>query len=298
MIGIVDLIVIQTLRDGFDFVSKNPHHIRFALGGYQSCPLMVSEHIFKESVEFIKNNRIYIGPYHELKAEDQISLAVQAQGREKEQFIGDVGYSQEIAELQGSATTYSSFTAQGFTTDRDGLIVPLSYNLEKTVWIGQFIGNHQFSSVIVGLVKTASNYMICLRDVVPEGTDLRGWSTFSDVSGVVGDVGQSMDDVQVSLSLLTHGDPSVHRLYSVMTRYILKRSRMQLISYGLYNPTFSYSACQLVDTDLMRFESMISISGLFVDAWIEGERNATDRTSRMTIEWIATSPGKSDVPLG
>lgn len=299
MIGMSDLLLIQVLREGFDFLSKNPHHIRFALGDYEGCTLKISEHILKESVSFFQNNAVYIGPYYDIQQNSPLGIAVQSQGSENELFVGDYGFTQELTEFRRPPTVFSSFTATSITEDRMGLIVALSYNLDSKVWIGQFVSHSSLVSKVVGIVKYSTHYLICLGDSIPEGADLRGWKTSSDLGGTIADMGVSGDNVQVDMSLFSYGDPSIHRLLSVLTRYILKQNRLKLIHTGLQKPTLSYSAMQCTDIEQFRYESTVRLSCIVFDYWIASERLITDSSStRIDLDFIATSPPKADVPLG
>jgi hypothetical protein len=307
MFGISDLIVVSVIKDGLDFLSKNPYHLQFILGAFCSDPIrnQVGDSHIKECIDFVTQNRIQVAPYYQLDMKRRPCIGVVASGAEAMQFLGDAAYDSSCGDPCAilPPRVYCSFDAVGIKgIRRDVLLVPQELKLETKLWPGLHITNGPFSANLIGTKTNKSgNTELYLDTELPTGIALRGWSAQSDVRSRGVKVSASTDDVRVQMTLTTTGDLGVHRLLSIVLRYCLKRGRPFFDKNGLQVATYTYTPPIMSEQSEIEFESTCTIDGKFTDHWIESEFDVPDSAGDIQVNMIAhpISPpaGREDVDL-
>ena len=292
MFGLADMLTVEVIKDGLAHLKRNPYHLEFILGSFCGPPLgpvVGPEHI-KQCIEFITENRIQVAPYYEIDMKRRPSIAVVAQGREEQQFIGDFGDqgSANIAEYNLPPRIYVEFDPLSFTDDMQGMIVTRDLRLDEKLWPGIFLTNGTVTAKMRGmLVRDGYPTTIYLEDKLPEGTSLPGWKAVSSPRGKGVVCSASTDLVTVQMTLTTTGELSVHRLMSVVLRYCLKRGRMTFEKYGMQVPTFSYTPPIVSEQTELEMESTYTIESKFTDLWIDHEFDLNDAGANVLVSATA-----------
>lgn len=290
MFGIADLITCAVIKNRLEFYAKNPLHLEFVLGGFCSSPLleMVGVDHLKHCIDFVVNNEIHVAPYYQLDATKRPSIAIVASGAENQQFIGDFGRFEQLAEKRLPPRVYASFDAKDIVNFRTGLAVSADLHLEEKLWPGLVITNGKFYATLRGVyVADGKETMIHLEEEIPEGTALNGWraQSFAREKGI--EVHSSMDAVTVQGQLATTGDPSVHRLLGVVLRSCLKSGRHIFDAYGMQVATFSYQPIVASETTELEFTSNFQIEAKFTDSWISREFDLSDPSDNLIFTTMA-----------
>jgi hypothetical protein len=110
----------------------------------------------------------------------------------------------------------------------------------------------------------------------------------------------STDMVTVQMNLCTTGDPSIHRLLSIVLRYCLKSGRMDFENMGFQVPIISYTTLLPSEQTELEWESTYTIEGKFTDSWIDREYLLNDDTDNIDLHVIAVpvNPNNEVVPIG
>jgi hypothetical protein len=162
-----------------------------------------------------------------------------------------------------------------------------------------YIKNGDYATRLQGIKPgvNGADDTLYLKDTIPTTVLLKGWQAQSSerYRGIT--LNASMDDVTVQCKLTTNGDYSLHRLFSVVLRYCLKRGRLIFDSYGMQVASFSYTPPMLSDQDEMEYESVCTINCKVTDTWIEKDWITPDDAGKITIELFAHSnqPDTEDV---
>jgi hypothetical protein len=305
MFGMSDLITCAVIKEGLEFFSKHPTHLEFILGGFCQEPLysMVGADHLHECISFVTQNKINVVPYYQLDGVNRPCIAVVSSGNEVQQFIGDFGRFGDLPSERLPPRVYAMFDALGIDNFRTGLLVSSALGLEKLLWPGVLITNGAFSATLRGINTTDGQpTRVHLESEIPENTPLNGWRAQSFVREKGIEVHNSMDQVNVQCQLITTGDPSIHRLLSVVLRACLKRGRPTFDKYGMQIATFGYQPIQPSENTEMEFTSVYSVEARFTDSWIYKEFDLADPSANVlvcsTVVPVEVIPDvKEEVPL-
>ena len=124
---------------------------------------------------------------------------------------------------------------------------------------------------------------------------LKNWSFKSQHSTRVAVVGASGDSVNIGVLLKTTGDIQLHKLFSLVMRYILKKGRMTLESQGLQVATITQSPpSEEGSTQDIAFTTTFSIKATAFDFWIEKTVSLPDKVC-LHIDGVSTQDNSSIV---
>jgi len=295
MFGVADITTVAIIEHKLRELSRNPEHLAFILCGYSRDPLLVdyigSEYI-KDAMDFVMNNKITVIPYYSLDLQQLPNISVVASGHEDQQYVGDYGYTTKLCPLKPS--TLTSWDADSYESN----IIHLSpeYKIHKKIWVGAYVNNGTFTSKIEGILESGSIYV---KDDVPSTLPLKGWKAQTGGSDKNYIVSSSTDKIEINCQLTSNGDPSVHRLLSVVLRYILKSSRLTFDRMGIQNAHISYSPIMVQEQESIIFQSTYNISGDYTDSWIDREDISLDTGMNTCINLVAVTdnPVMTDVDL-
>lgn len=303
MFGQADLLTVAVINAGLEHFKRNPFQLEFVLGAFNNFPLceVVGANHMKHCVDFITNNRIQVAPAYQLDTKRRPSIGVVYQGREGQQFMGDVGTIQApIAKFKLPPRVYVQFDVITFGSDRSVLVVQAGV-LEK-IWPGLLLVNGQHTARIRGArTIEGGRSEIYLTEKLADDAPLRGWraQSLEREKGIV--AGASQDDITLMLTLTTTGDPSLHRLLALVVRAVLKRGRPLFDEYGLQVATFSYNPPMVTDPTEFEMESVFTIEAKYTDLWVEKEFDLMDDTDNIVLGVTAVpqppTDGRGDVEL-
>lgn len=288
MIGVLDLFAVSVLDNKFKELVQHPDRIEYMLCGFhinQNMFDFVGAEYIKNSIEFLLNNKVTIIPYYNLDAMKNPTIAVISSGGESQQFIGDYGFQADAQQtVKNSPLIIAEFTATTIS-GKDMTVAP-ELKLNEKLWPGVVITNGEFSNTVEGIMDAST---ICFRDEFPENISPENWTAQTSGTDRRYVINASTDSVSVQCKLTTHGDPSLHRLMSVILRGIIKSARLDFESIGFQNTKVSYGSMVLTNQDDLTFESVVTIDGIFTDHWILREYDTIDASSNIGIDMTVTS---------
>jgi predicted DNA-binding helix-hairpin-helix protein len=289
MFGIADLIVVAGMKDALDFLSKNPKHIEFILGAFNSDKIshIVGKKHIDDCVRYIVNNRIEVAPYYQMDIKKRPSLSVVASYTESQQFVGDQGRTEYSMSLP--ARIYETFTVKRI--EDQTLYVSPELALEDKLWLGLHItkGNSIYKLRGILAREGQDTQLVLDRTIKSSDNTIEPWHAASARNDKIYSINSSQDDVQVQMNLQTIGDASTHRLLATVIRYCLKKQRLWLDSYGLQVSTFSQTPPILTEEGESEFQTVFTIQSKFTDSWIDYEKDLPDPTANIKIELEAES---------
>lgn len=300
MFGIADLVTVFVIKDGLEFLSKNPDHIYYIFAGFDHAPIntMVSPDHIKSVVEYISKNAINVGTHYDLDIQKLPSVAVVSSGVEEMQFIGDYGQTDTCRPIVAQPTVFASFDIK--SASEDSIFVSYYENLDKKLWIGLVVTDgrdfFRIKSIIPGHPSgdDPKDTEIVLDKKIPDGYSLKGWKAQSLPKQTGYEVNASVDKVTVQINLSSSGAASVHRLLSILIRYCLKRGRRYFEHYGLQVPTFSYTPLMLTSPEELIYESTFTIETKVTDTWIAREFELNDNTKNVILGATAVPTDEDD----
>jgi len=275
MLSISDLIVVQTLKEGFQFLSTRPEHIEFILCGFQENPAirkLVGPEYVKQAIEYVTQNRFYITPYYEYDVKRTPSVAVVASGGEAQQFLGDYG-SEASGPIVCKPRVYVSWDAKAIDVANNTMMVSPEYRLETKLWRGVLVTDGTQELRVDGvLAREGQDTAIYFKSSTPIAmAALKGWNSQSGQPRKAYEISSSIDSVNIQCKISTVGDASLHRLAQIIVRYIIKSRRLLLDSQGLQCSTITYSPIILADQEEQLYESVVSIAAKAPESWIGAE---------------------------
>lgn len=283
MFGVLDLITVLIIEDKLKFYINNVEFLEQILCGYHNKRMfnLVGAEYIRDSIEFLRNQKIFVQPYYNPDSRKLPQISVIASGEENQQYIGDHGYS-SLAKKQtfkSNSLTVATWTA--VSIDGDTMTVPKELSLETKLWPGVYVTNGTHKVVLRGIDDKASR--LYFESELPDNLSPEGWRAETAGSNRVCELNSSTDAVTVQCKLTTHGEPSQHRLIGILLRAILKSSRLAFDYYGFQNTKIGWSPMVLTDQDEMVFESVYSISGVYTDHWIDRIGQTADKASNIDV---------------
>jgi len=125
---------------------------------------------------------------------------------------------------------------------------------------------------------------------------LRGWSFKSKHGTRVAVINASGDSVNIGVLLKTTGDIQLHKLFTLVMRYILKKGRMTLESQGLQVATITQSPpSEEGGTQDVAFTTTFSIKATAFDFWIDKKVSLPDKVC-LHVDGVSYD-GSSIVPI-
>lgn len=302
MIGIYDLLTVTILDRGFQFLSKNPHHIEFMLCGFNSNPLIadfVGKDYVKKAVQLISDTKIHVAPHFEYDIKRRPSIAVISSSHEDMIPIGEYGSTQILGPGNCAPTVYASFDLKKINGDE--ITVSKEYGLKDKIWHNIYIvpSDGEIYKCKGVLARDGEDTVVYLDRPVKEGTLLKGWAAKSGAIENGYEINSSIDNVTVQCKLTTVGDSSTHRLWSMALQYVLKSQRPIFDGFGLQLAQFSSTPMMLTDNEESEYESVYTIEGKFTNSWIAREFSLIDPAARIDICLAAWSsaPNTEEVIL-
>jgi len=288
LINIVDLVIVQVLKESFAFLSANPAHVEFILCGFQEiAPVrkLVGPEYVKQAIEFISNNRIYITPYYEYDVKRSPSISVVSSGSEDQQFIGDYGYNTQ-GPIYCKPRVYTSWDASAIDTTANTMSVSPDYSLETKLWRNVIITDGTQMLRLDGvLAREGQDTLLYFKPTTPiVDSRLKGWQSQSDQPQTGYEISSSIDAVTIQCKLTTVGDASLHRLLQLCTRYAFKSRRLLLDSYGIQCSTLNYRPIMLEDGEEPMYSSVVSVTAKAPESWISAEYPYPDSAARVDVQ--------------
>lgn len=289
MIGMHDLATVQILREGFDFLAKNPSHIEFLLCGFSEVSkfnTVFGPDYLSKAIKLIQEQAIIIDTYYTNDFAKRHEIVVVSSGSESQLFMGDDGYEQNLTPVEPKVLYI--FKAKGI--DKDELITSAAYKLDNKLWYNAVLTPDNGKTVYYfrGISTDTSDSRILLDREITEGTDLSNWKiqTIPNTRGY--SVGQSIDSVNIVINIRTVGDISIHRIFSMCLRGIIKSRRLQFDSYGIQNMKVNYTPPVIFNEgdDYFGAESSYTLTAESSESWIMREY---DRPNRIDINLEAVS---------
>lgn len=305
MFGYADLFTVCIIEEKLEFLAHNPHHIEFILCPISTYPRLCekigTDHI-NSVIKHIVENKIEVQPYHRLDNQSLPVVSVVASGDESRQFIGDAGAT--LINPNGSVKTKQTFFEprvfakfDATSIDNNSMIVAKAHKISETLFPRAFITNGEHSAVVDGIIAGDAEDTICLKEDLPEGTDLTGWEATTSSRNLGYNINYSMDSVQIQCQLLTNGDPDLHRAFDTILRYCIKSQRMKFETFGIHNTKISYTPVMVAEDVENHFQSVVTINAEVTDGWIVREFLTPDRHSKIGVSGNAVSSGNEPVGL-
>lgn len=278
--GLHDLLAQNIIKKKLKFLRDNPEHLNFLLCSYP--PEIVGIEFIKQAAQYVIDNKIHTHLHYNIDNHKEPSISIISHGSESENFIGDAGSQQIVGNHSRCEKNKPIVIAEWDVNSYDGEVITVSpeYSLNEKLWPGLFIKNGDF---ITSIDSIPYENKICLKDEVPENTPLKGWSALTGGYDSIYKMGASIDEANIDFTLTTYGEPSIHRLISLILRYVIKSSRLAFDQSRMQNIRMSYQPMMLSDEHDMKFVSSYRISGKFTDHWLESIVDTPDKAATVGI---------------
>jgi hypothetical protein len=279
------IVVLHRIRDSFRYLASNTSHLNFILSSYVQKPSMsnIYAKFIDQAINWIQKHseEMFFGLGYRLDSSQIPACAVTFEGgTESQQFFGDYGH---IENETKDPIKYALFNIKSINESGE-LVVSNQYGLETRLWRELRIVHENKSWILKDIVYLPGKDLTLVMDhPVPKTETLLDWSAVSNDRALIRTVGTSLDSVTIKVYMDVAGDPEMCEMLSLIMRYILKQSRLDLMNNGLNEIVFSYSP-------IMRNEQyghpawsmQFNISGKLTDQWILTESEVPDKMKLIT----------------
>lgn len=275
--GLADLITQIVIEDGLKNLRDNPHHLEYILSRHCQIPALhkkVGQDYIRNAMELISNQKLTIRPYYVLNQDLYPNIVIAASYTEGQTYLGDYG-SEEHSKIVVNPIVFAKFDAKKIKDDE--IWIAKEYEIEKKIWIGIPVVNCDYNAKIIGIALKEDKTVLFLDKKLENGTPLKGWEAKTTARPRMVSVAASSDDVTVQAKLATAGDPDIHRIYSLVIRYCLKRGRILFEKYGFQNIHVTQSPPVVSEQEDAIMETVFTVGGLLHDSWIDHEYDVIDR---------------------
>jgi hypothetical protein len=280
------ILVLHQIRSSFEYLSTNTEHLNFILASYglKSSMQATYNDFIDQSIQWIKKhaNEVNFCLGYRLDAAKIPSISVTMEGgTESQQFMGDYG-SFDVVDLE--PIKYASFDIKKVNENGELVISP-SYSLHTKVWRELRVLHGNKSWIIKDIQYIEGKDLVLVLDKPVKATEsLKGWSAVSHGNNKIVTIGTSLDEVVVKIYMDIAGEPEMCEMLSLVIRYILKQSRFDLMSNGLNEIKFGYSAImQNATYKQPAWTTVFTIRGKLTDQWILTENISPDSMSLTSI---------------
>jgi hypothetical protein len=306
-----DVTVIGILRDGLEYLRRNPEDLAILLDDY-ACqwPLFgaVGEapgRYINQIVQFLTDNDqplMKVFQAFHLPNPPNYAVFVFSSASETHKVAGDYGAS--VRQLR-TPTVYTKANAQDVTESAGNTLIRFSRTdlCADRVWKLQVAVNKLLpgqSYPVVTVVDDETKYVtVEVAGVVPTVNGLQvlqDWEFRSSASGWDVTYGNSGDTVTVRCYVRTAGDIELHRIFTTIIRWCLKRGRQYLEFQNIQSSTIQQSEPSPADpTGGEGFVSTFTVTGIAQDVWVA---KRTRIPEKITMSLAAVAEDGTTVVVG
>lgn len=318
---LADLAVMATIQDGLRHLKENPDELEYLLsnyvdlcminkmtGGYKYVRMLMDVMLEKSGQQII------VDEYYTQNTQSNFAVYVISSGGETNKFFGDYGQ-QEQQQIDPKVYLHanaiknkgknklvflkSTGILDAVATGMKATITTPSGDYEATV-TDLFPDNKSLPDApsAKGFNNSDSVTVILDKDLpIFEGKPLlKGWTFKSKHGTRVAVINASGDTVNIGVLLKTTGDIQLHKLFTLVMRYILKKGRMTLESQGLQIATITQSPpSEEGSTQDAAFTTTFSLKATAFDFWIEKKVSLPDKIC-LHVDGVSQD-GLSIVPI-
>lgn len=300
---LADLAVMATIQSGLQHLKEHPDELEYLLsnyidlcminkmtGGYKYVRMLMDVMLEKAGQQII------VDEYYTQNTQSNYAVYVISSGGESNKFFSDYGQ-QESQEIEPKVYLVANAIKN---KGKNKLVFLKSTGILEIVSVGM----NAVISTPAGLFEAkvldvfpdkkslpdapssegfnnSDSITVILNKDIPvfEGKPLlSNWSFKSQHSTRTAVINASGDSVNIGVLLKTTGDIQLHKLFSLVMRYILKKGRMTLESQGLQIATITQSPpSEEGSTQDIAFTTTFSIKATAFDFWIERIVSLPDR---------------------
>lgn len=318
---LADLAVMATVQSGLRHLKENPDELEYLLsnyvdlcminkltGGYKYVRMLMDVMLEKTGQQII------VDEYYTQNTQSNYAVYVISSGGESNKFFSDYGQEEQQqidpkVYLIADAIKNKGKNKLVFLKSTE-VLDAVSVGMKAT--ISTPTGNFEASVTDVfpdnkslpdapsseGLNNSDSITVVIDKDLpIFEGKPLlKGWSFKSKHGTKVAVINASGDSVNIGVLLKTTGDIQLHKLFTLVMRYILKKGRMTLESQGLQVATITQSPpSEEGGTQDMIFTTTFSIKATAFDFWIDKKVLLPDKIC-LHVDGVSQD-GSSIVPI-
>lgn len=296
MFDSIDYLIAGIIDLKLNEFASNPHKLAFILQSYCNpiVARVVGENYVADCVKYLTQNRIHVSPTYALDKTKKPVIVVGHSGAEDQQFMGEYGYhkTEEVTPPLVGMT----FRPTG-QEDSTTLQISVNYDVEAAIKAFKYLGTKNQFFTVKSLIKKESFFLVELDRAMEDGLAFGDWAFYTAERNKSVRVSQSIDNVNVEVTLVTNGDPSMHRLLRTLTRAILKSSRPLLEASGFQVSTISYGTITPLETIDTEFLTSFTLHGKASDAWIDFEYDLPNKLE-ICLEANSCNPDNETVELG
>ena len=300
---LADLAMMATIQSGLQHLKDNPDELEYILsnyvdlcminkmtGGYKYVRMLMDVVLEKSGQQII------VDEYYTQNTQSNFAIYVISSGGESNKFFSDYGQQEQQqidpkVYLIADAVKIKGKNKLVFLKNT-GILDAVSVGMKAHISIPT--GNFEATVTDIfpdkksisdapsaeGLNNSDSITVILNQDIpVFESKPLlKGWNFKSKHGTRVAVINASGDSVNVGVLLKTTGDIQLHKLFTLVIRYVLKKGRMTLESQGLQVATISQSPpSEEGSTQDVAFTTTFSIKATAFDFWIDKKVSLPDK---------------------
>jgi hypothetical protein len=318
---LADLAVMATIQSGLQHLKENPDELEYILsnyvdlcminkmtGGYKYVRMLMDVMLEKTGQQII------VDEYYTQNTQSNYAVYVISSGGESNKFFSDYGQEEQQqiepkVYLIADAIKNKGKNKLVFLKNT-GILDAVSIGMKAV--ISTPTGNFEAfvkeifpdkkslpdAPTAEGFNNSDSVTVILDKDIpIFEGKpSLKGWSFKSRHSIRTAIINASGDSVNIGVLLKTTGDIQLHKLFTLVMRYILKKGRMTLESQGLQVATITQSPpSEEGGTQDVAFTTTFSIKATAFDFWIDKKVSLPDKIC-LHVDGVSQD-GSSIVPI-
>jgi len=280
MIILPHLYLMHRIQTTFTRLSKNTDEVFCLLSNYIFHPFVSQIYGAKyidQAIKWIQDNegKINYCLGYRLDTAKIPSISVMFEGgTESRQFIGDYGSDQHVSI---HPVEYANVTATKVNED-GSVFFEDETKLSDKIWRGLLAINEKKGYIVKDIIRRDWGTTVYFDSKVEPTQNLLEWKFYSSANTELWTTGTSLDRVTINVYVDVAGDPELCELLSQIVRYILKQSRLSLISNGLNEISFKYSPIQKNNSmEQNVWTSQHTVTGDLTDQWLMGREQITDR---------------------
>lgn len=318
---LADLAVMATVQEGLKHLKENPDELEYLLsnyvdlcminkmtGGYKYVRMLMDVMLEKSGQQII------VDEYYTQNTQSNFAVYVISSGGETNKFFGDYGQQEQQqidpkVYLHANAIKNKGKNKLVFLKGT-GILDAVAVGMKATIPTPSgeyeatvtdlFPDNKSLPDApsAEGFNNSDSVTVILDKDLpIFEGKPLlKGWTFKSKHGTRVAVINASGDTVSIGVLLKTTGDIQLHKLFTLVMRYILKKGRMTLESQGLQIATISQSPpSEEGSTQDVAFTTTFSLKATAFDFWIEKKVSLPDKIC-LHVDGVSQD-GSSIVPI-
>jgi hypothetical protein len=318
---LADLAVMATIQSGLQHLKENPDELEYLLsnyvdlcminkmtGGYKYVRMLMDVMLDKSGQQII------IDEYYTQNTQSNYAVYVISSGGESNKFFSDYGQEEQQQIDPKVYLIADAFKNKGKNKlvflKNTGILDAVSVGMKAVIATpsGTFEASvkeifpdkkNQPDAPSSEGVNNPDSITVVLDQDIPffEGKPcLKGWNFKSKHKARVAVINASGDSVNIGVLLKTTGDIQLHKLFTLVMRYILKKGRMTLESQGLQVATITQSPpSEEGGTQDVAFTTTFSIKAAAFDFWIDKKVSLPDKIC-LHVDGVSQD-GSSIVPI-